>query len=517
MFFFIVIYIDHETILNIAKQIILIINFIDKLNSRFKKVFDYLQRFNLKSKHKSDKQYIVSNVFSKFLNVNTKQLLWKFFTTKTKENVFDALFIVSLIEMNSAFREKILIEYKTNFNWQKIFVTLNEEIESDSFFFIEKTIWYFEKNEFSIYNTTRFCIFHFVIKNVLKFIHNEEHVDYSRCYDKISFNYYIRELFKYFRDYLKHCSNCLMYQTKRHRFYDSLQFILTSSIFFHIITMNFILILFKSRNDFHCAMSIICKFIKSVIVIFDSVKWSTNQWISALLKRLNFMNWNISKIIISNRDRKFLFDFWIQIFQRLEIRFFYSTAYHFQTNDQSERINQIVEIALRFYMNKMITSANWFKMLKFIQRLLNNVIFVIIDKTSNEIDFDFFSLQIVDLNKFFTENFFVVVVSTIDRIVETQQIRVEIANAIMFAQMNVKHYYDRKHQSLFIKKNEYALIRLHHEYQISINNIFDKKYKQQYVDSFKNFVKIVIKNYRSRSVRVNLSNNFSRAHVACRI
>ena len=156
-------------------------------------------------------------------------------------------------------------------------------------------------------------------------------------------------------------------------------------------------------------------------------------------------------------------------------------------------------------------------MLKFIQRLLNNVIFVIIDKTSNEIDFDFFSLQIVDLNKFFTENFFVVVVSTIDRIVETQQIRVEIANAIMFAQMNVKHYYDRKHQSLFIKKNEYALIRLHHEYQISINNIFDKKYKQQYVDSFKNFVKIVIKNYRSRSVRVNLSNNFSRAHVACRI
>ena len=31
------------------------------------------------------------------------------------------------------------------------------------------------------------------------------------------------------------------------------------------------------------------------------------------------------------------------------------------------------------------------------------------------------------------------------------------------------------------------------------------------------FVKIVIKNYRSRSARVSLSNNFSRAHVACRM
>ena len=39
---FIVIYIDHETILNIAKQIIFIINFIDKLNFRFLNIFDYL-------------------------------------------------------------------------------------------------------------------------------------------------------------------------------------------------------------------------------------------------------------------------------------------------------------------------------------------------------------------------------------------------------------------------------------------------------------------------------------------
>ena len=147
-------------------------------------------------------------------------------------------------------------------------------------------------------------------------------------------------------------------------------------------------------------------------------------------------------------------------------------------------------------MNKMITSANWFKMLKFIQCLLNNVIFAIIDKILNKIDFDFFFLQVVDLNKFFTENFFVVVISTIDRIVETQQIRIEITNAIIFVQMNVKHHYDRKHQSLFMKKNEYALIRLHHKYQISVNDIFDKKYKQQYVDFFEILKKIDKLTYR---------------------
>ena len=75
MFFFIVIYIDHEAILNIAKQIILIINFIDKFNLRLVKIFDYLQRFNLEIRHKSNKQHIVSNVFSKLVNINTKHLL----------------------------------------------------------------------------------------------------------------------------------------------------------------------------------------------------------------------------------------------------------------------------------------------------------------------------------------------------------------------------------------------------------------------------------------------------------
>ena len=221
-FLSIVIYIDHELTLNIVKQITLIINFIDKLNFRFVKISNYLQKFNLNIKHKFDKQHIVSNAFFRLANANTKQLLWKSFT-KAEKNVLDVLFTVSLIEMNFAFREKILIEYKTNFNWQKISVILNAEVENDFFFSsYRKNDLIFRKNEFSFYNTIRFCISHFVIKNVLKLIHNEKHVDYSCCYNKISFSYYIRELFKYFRDYLKYCSNCLMYQTKRHRFYNSL-------------------------------------------------------------------------------------------------------------------------------------------------------------------------------------------------------------------------------------------------------------------------------------------------------
>ena len=144
----------------------------------------------------------------------------------------------------------------------------------------------------------------------------------------------------------------------------------------------------------------------------------------------------------------------------------------------------------------MFNSIDWLKTLKFIQRLLNNVTSAITDRTSNEIDFDFISLQIANLNKLFIETNVFVVVTTTERIFESQQIRIEVTNVIILAQMNVKHHYNRKHQSFFMKKNEYALIRLHHEYQISTNDILNKKYNQQYVDSFKILKKIDKLTYR---------------------
>ena len=67
---FIVIFIDHDAILNLIKQTNLIIVFIDKFNLRFIKTFDYIQRFEIELRHKSCKQHIVFDVFSRSININ---------------------------------------------------------------------------------------------------------------------------------------------------------------------------------------------------------------------------------------------------------------------------------------------------------------------------------------------------------------------------------------------------------------------------------------------------------------
>ena len=56
--------------------------------------------------------------------------------------------------------------------------------------------------------------------------------------------------------------------------------------------------------------------------------------------------------------------------------------------------------------------------------------------------------------------------------------------------MKIKYYYDRKHQSMYLKIDDYVCICLHHEYDNSTIAILDKKLSQQYVKSFKIIEKI---------------------------
>ena len=219
-----IVYIDHEFALDIANQITMITISIDKFNLCLVRASNYIQRFNLDIRHKSNKQHIVFDVLSRLINDNINALVIKNFD----ESEFDVLFTISLIEMKKDFRNRIFENYKTNLNWQKINQILNVDDENVAklFFCRRKNNLIFRSNDFIIenhvYEFRRFCISYFVVSNILRLTHDDEHANYVKCFEKMFASYYIRDLSRYLRDYLKYCSKCQMYQIKKHASYDSL-------------------------------------------------------------------------------------------------------------------------------------------------------------------------------------------------------------------------------------------------------------------------------------------------------
>ena len=78
----------------------------------------------------------------------------------------------------------------------------------------------------------------------------------------------------------------------------------------------------------------------------------------------------VPKVIISDRDVKFTRIFWKDLFKGLGTQLNFSTAYHLQTEGQTERLNQFLEDMHRMYvMDKL---GKWEYYLHLVEFSYNN-------------------------------------------------------------------------------------------------------------------------------------------------
>ena len=302
---------------------------------------------------------------------------------------------------------------------------------------------------------------------------------------------YVRKLAFRLRKFIDHCLKCQLYQIKRHQSYDEMVPISSANIPFHTITLDFILALSISIDELKCLLIVIDKFSKRLMLIPGKSTWSTKKWAHALIERLQQADWGMSSAIIFDRDFKFLSDFWQATFEKLEISLLTSTIYHPQIDGQSERSNQIVEIALRFLLFSMDESL-WPSLLTSLQANFNNFAFISTGKSSNEIVYDFRTTEISSL------------INSEDRFnyAAERSINVsEAADAITFAEVKAKAWYDRKHKSMTLRVEDYAFLQLHRDYHLS--DYPSKKLSQQYCDSF-----LIIKRVGKLAYELELSSHW---------
>src|ERR1700734_3387544 len=120
-------------------------------------------------------------------------------------------------------------------------------------------------------------------------------------------------------------------------------------------------------NGFDMIMVIVNYFTKMKVFI------PTNQTITSLIaanlfKTHAFKRFGIPKGVVSDRGAQFVSEFMRELYRILRIKGMPSTAYHPQTDGQTERVNQELETYLQFYVNYQQDDwEKWLDQAEFVQ------------------------------------------------------------------------------------------------------------------------------------------------------
>ena len=132
--------------------------------------------------------------------------------------------------------------------------------------------------------------------------------------------------------------------------------------------------------DFITGLPTLTKQNDTITVVVDKLRKSTHFIpIKLTCKAIDITNVFMKEIfrlhgmlkeIVSDRDTKFTSNFWKSLMVGLETKLLFSTAYHPQTDGQTERVNQILEDILR--MHVMHQPKKWEDYLPLVEFAYNN-------------------------------------------------------------------------------------------------------------------------------------------------
>ena len=106
----------------------------------------------------------------------------------------------------------------------------------------------------------------------------------------------------------------------------------------------------STRIIYDSIMVIVDRLTKYAIFVPFMEEWSADQLGYVILDRL-VRNHGIPKETISDRDKLFKSAYWQTLLAQAGVKQKMSTAYHPETNGQTERTNQTLKTYLRCYVN----------------------------------------------------------------------------------------------------------------------------------------------------------------------
>ena len=148
-------------------------------------------------------------------------------------------------------------------------------------------------------------------------------------------------------EFIHNCKQCAKNKPSRHKPYRQAQQMDLPEVPWETITMDFVVKLPKSTDPvtkvvYNSILVVVDKLTKYTHLVPWKESGTTNKLASVLLKEL-VSHQGLPKTIISDQDKLFTLKFWNTWTRQLGIDTRMSTAYHPQTDRQTERTNQTME------------------------------------------------------------------------------------------------------------------------------------------------------------------------------
>lgn len=160
---------------------------------------------------------------------------------------------------------------------------------------------------------------------------------------------------KQVKTWVQQCQICIQAKPDRDRYPGLLQPLPVPEGAWQVISLDFIEGLPKSHS-YNCILVVVDKFSK-----YGHFLPLTHPFTAIDVAKLFMLNifklHGLPQTIISDRDRIFTSQLWEQLFTRSGTTLHLSTAYHPQTDGQTERVNQCLEIYLRCFVHA--TPSKW--------------------------------------------------------------------------------------------------------------------------------------------------------------
>ena len=195
------------------------------------------------------------------------------------------------------------------------------------------------------------------------------HLGKDKTIEQIKRRFYWSGMDKEITEYVISCDLCQRNKTSSQSTPGLLRPLPIPTRPWHVISMDFITSLPRTKKGFDSILVVVDKFSRMVHFIPTTTNVDATQVATLIIDSIVRLH-GVPEAIISDRDPKFTGKFWQSFWSQLGTTLVMSTAFHPQTDGQTERTNRTLEQILRAYVN--IKQNDWDQRLAMAELSINN-------------------------------------------------------------------------------------------------------------------------------------------------